>query len=507
MSSPNSTRIVPASCGVTFQIIHVVLDLAALVFAWSITFEVRVALNQYMPHYISRANMHTIAPPPLGLLILWILAALWLKIYREDPDPSLVTFLLRTTKSVIVVSTLVIIVTFFSWQLGVERSRSFVLLFAPISFVLLIASLYCSVWIAGRVEHRWRTPIRLAVLGSGEAVQSIAAAIRQAAGDGISVLGLILPESAAAVATAATAGEDASGSSSASLADSNGLPVLGTTRELAELINRESLDRIIVASALSEPEVEHFGRVTRRMGVTVSRPIQPARTDVVVTHQREFGLEFIELRAAPFTRSEEIVKRAIDVIGSLVLTTLLLPLLALIAFAIRATSKGPVFYKARRVGKGGRYFTFWKFRSMYIGGPSRDELRRRNEGSGHLFKIRNDPRITPVGRFLRRFSLDELPQLLNVLAGDMSLVGPRPLPVEDLDPDGMSSGFAQWAEQRSQLRPGITGLWQVSGRSEIPFSKMMELDLDYIRNWSLRLDLKLLLLDTPRAVLSGRGAY
>ncbi len=376
------------------------------------------------------------------------------------------------------------------------------MLFAPISFILLIASLYFSLWIAGRVERRWRTPKRLAVLGSGDAVHSLAEAIRLSGGDGVSVLGLILPESAAAAASAegAIVTPDP-------LVESARLPVLGTTRELAEVINRESLDRIIVASTLTEPEVEDFGRVTRRMGVTVSRPIQPARRDVLVKHQREFGLDFIELRAAPFTQRQEILKRAIDLAGSLVLTTLLLPLFALIAFAIRATSKGPVFYKARRVGKGGRYFTFWKFRSMYIGGPSRDELRKRNESSGHLFKIRQDPRITPVGRILRRFSLDELPQLLNVLAGDMSLVGPRPLPVEDLDPDGMSSAFAQWAEQRSQLRPGITGLWQVSGRSELPFSKMMELDLNYIRSWSVRLDLKLLLLDTPRAVLSGRGAY
>jgi lipopolysaccharide/colanic/teichoic acid biosynthesis glycosyltransferase len=182
-------------------------------------------------------------------------------------------------------------------------------------------------------------------------------------------------------------------------------------------------------------------------------------------------------------------------------------LFALIAFAIQATSLGPVFYKARRVGKGGRYFVFWKFRSMFIGGPSRTELMQHNEASGHLFKLRQDPRITPVGRLLRRFSLDELPQLLNVLAGDMSLVGPRPLPTEDLEPDGMSTTFEQWAEQRSHVRPGITGLWQVSGRSELPFSKMIDLDMEYIRRWSVALDLRILLVDTPRAVLSGRGAY
>ncbi|MCU1335629.1 MAG: exopolysaccharide biosynthesis polyprenyl glycosylphosphotransferase [Bryobacterales bacterium] len=491
----------PAPSGPVFQITRILFDLAALIIAWKVTLEIRVALNEFMPRFISRSSMHIAAPSPLGLLVLWILAALWLKIYREDPDTSLGSALLRTTKSAILVSTLVIVLTFFSRQLGAERSRSFVLLFAPISFVLLVASLYLSLFIAARVERRWRTPKRLAVLGAGAAVHDLADAIRRAGGESVSVLGLILPESAVAAATAGPSG------SSGSATALETLRVLGTTRDLAELINRESLDRIIIASGLTQPEVEDCDRVTHRMGITVSRPIQPARTDVLVKHQREFGLDFIDLRAAPFSHRQEIIKRAVDLAGSLMLTTVLLPLFALIAFAIRVTSAGPIFYKARRVGKGGRYFTFWKFRSMYVNGPSRDELRKRNETSGHLFKIRTDPRITPVGRVLRRLSLDELPQLLNVLAGDMSLVGPRPLPVEDLDPDGMSSAFAHWAEQRAHVRPGITGLWQVSGRSELPFSKMMELDVEYILNWSLSLDLKLLFFETPRAVLSGRGAY
>lgn len=143
---------------------------------------------------------------------------------------------------------------------------------------------------------------------------------------------------------------------------------------------------------------------------------------------------------------------------------------------------------------------------MYVDGPTRLELMRLNEASGHVFKMRRDPRVTPVGRIMRRLSLDELPQLFNVLAGDMSLVGPRPLPAEDLGSDGMSRTYSEWAEQRSLVRPGITGLWQVRGRSELTFAQMVELDLEYVRNWSLRLDLSILL-ETPRAVFSGTGAY
>jgi lipopolysaccharide/colanic/teichoic acid biosynthesis glycosyltransferase len=133
-------------------------------------------------------------------------------------------------------------------------------------------------------------------------------------------------------------------------------------------------------------------------------------------------------------------------------------------------------------------------------------VKHANQTDGHLFKIRNDPRVTPLGRFLRRYSLDELPQLLNVLAGHMSLVGPRPLPVEDLDPDGLSSRYAMWSEQRASVPPGITGLWQINGRSELTFSGLVKYDLDYVHNWSLMLDLKILL-RTPVVVLVGRGAY
>ena len=185
---------------------------------------------------------------------------------------------------------------------------------------------------------------------------------------------------------------------------------------------------------------------------------------------------------------------------------LLSPVLILVALMVKLSSPGPVLHSGLRVGKGGRHFALYKFRSMYDESGGRSAVESLNEKNGHLFKIRNDPRVTPVGAFLRRYSLDEFPQLFNVLAGHMSLVGPRPLPAEDLEPDGQSREFRTWARERSEVLPGITGLWQVSGRSSLPFEDMVKLDLDYIRRWSLGFDLKILL-ETPRAVLSGRGAY
>src|SRR5207248_728638 len=200
-----------------------------------------------------------------------------------------------------------------------------------------------------------------------------------------------------------------------------------------------------------------------------------------------------------------IVKRVFDVIVSAASIVVLAPALAMIAALIKITSKGPVLYKSWRVGKGGRHFMFLKFRSMYVDSTC-SNLAAANEKDGHIFKIREDPRVTPIGRFIRRYSLDELPQLINVLRGDMSLVGPRPLPASDLEPDGMSTQFAAWSEGRARVHPGLTGLWQVSGRSELKFEDMVRLDLSYIQNWSLGLDVRIML-DTPLLVLRGVGAY
>jgi lipopolysaccharide/colanic/teichoic acid biosynthesis glycosyltransferase len=172
-----------------------------------------------------------------------------------------------------------------------------------------------------------------------------------------------------------------------------------------------------------------------------------------------------------------------------------------VALAIKLDSPGPIFYRQQRVGKHGRRFWMLKFRSMRQDADRLlDTLRAHNEASGPLFKMRRDPRITRVGRLLRRWSLDELPQLFNVLRGDMSLVGPRPpIPAEVEE-------YEDWQHGRLRAVPGITGLWQVSGRSEVPFHDMVRLDLHYIRNWSLGLDLVILLRTIP-AVLTSRGAY
>jgi exopolysaccharide biosynthesis polyprenyl glycosylphosphotransferase len=199
-----------------------------------------------------------------------------------------------------------------------------------------------------------------------------------------------------------------------------------------------------------------------------------------------------------------VIKRTLDFFLSLLLLIILAPVLLVTAILIKLTSAGPVFFAQKRVGLSKRTFTIFKFRTMVVNAEQKlHELEHLNEVSGPVFKIKNDPRLTPIGRFLRKTSIDELPQLFNVLSGDMSLVGPRPLQMRDYEL--FTDEGEDWQRCRFSVRPGITCLWQVNGRSSLPFHQWMELDLQYVRNWSLWLDLQILARTIP-AVLRGSGA-
>ena len=199
-----------------------------------------------------------------------------------------------------------------------------------------------------------------------------------------------------------------------------------------------------------------------------------------------------------------VIKRTLDFLLSLLLLIALAPVLLATAILIKLTSPGPVFFVQKRVGLNKRIFTIFKFRTMGVNAEQKlHELEHLNEVSGPVFKIKNDPRLTPIGRFLRKTSIDELPQLFNVLSGDMSLVGPRPLQMRDYEL--FTDAGEDWQRCRFSVRPGVTCLWQVNGRSSLPFHQWMELDLQYVRNWSLWLDLQILARTIP-AVLRGSGA-
>ncbi|MEN6372942.1 MAG: exopolysaccharide biosynthesis polyprenyl glycosylphosphotransferase [Armatimonadota bacterium] len=213
------------------------------------------------------------------------------------------------------------------------------------------------------------------------------------------------------------------------------------------------------------------------------------------------SLESMSVPAADVRSGYLFVKRVIDVIGALVLLLLLSPVFLIIVICIKLDSKGTIIFRQKRLGLGGRAFVFYKFRSMCVDAEkSKTKILHLNEVSGPIFKIRNDPRITRVGKFMRRYSLDELPQLFNVLKGDMSFVGPRP-PL----PDEVEQ-YEEWQLRRLSVIPGITCLWQISGRSKLSFDEWVKLDLQYIDSRSIWLDI-IILLKTIPAVISADGAY
>ena len=283
----------------------------------------------------------------------------------------------------------------------------------------------------------------------------------------------------------------------------NGLRSLGAIEELPAVLERHRVQEVIIADPdfPEERAVELVDQCHRR-GVTVR--VAPSTMEILV-HRAEFvpgaSVPLFELRPPVFDGFDYALKRTFDFVGALLLLLVLSPFLIAISLAVFFTSRGPVLYRSIRPGIGGEPFACFKFRTMRSDAEQvQADLESLNEASGALFKIKADPRLTRVGRLLRRFSLDELPQLLNVVAGQMSLVGPRPLPQRDFDQ------LEDWHKKRYLVLPGMTGLWQVSGRSELDFDDLVRLDFLYLERWSVGLDLTILLKTIP-AVLSRRGAY
>jgi exopolysaccharide biosynthesis polyprenyl glycosylphosphotransferase len=280
--------------------------------------------------------------------------------------------------------------------------------------------------------------------------------------------------------------------------------LLGGFSDVERVLRTQAIDELLVALPL-RTFYEQAARIValgeeRGKVVRVAGDLFEARLARLETEQVE-DLSLLTLFTGRGSAVSHALKRMADLAGAAAALAILTPVFAVIALAVKLDSPGPVFFGQTRVGQNGRRFRMWKFRSMTPDAEDRlAELECRNDVVGAAFKMRDDPRVTRVGRWLRRTSLDELPQLVNVLRGEMSLVGPRPLPVRDVE--RMS---ADWQRRRFSVRPGLTGLWQAGGRHQVAFDEWMRLDLDYIDNWSLLLDLKILLRTVP-AVWTGAGA-
>ncbi|WP_020579196.1 sugar transferase [Actinopolymorpha alba] len=371
----------------------------------------------------------------------------------------------------------------------IELSRGFLAAAFPLGAVLLLAGRFgVRKWLQ-RQRRRDRLVHRVLLVGMPAGVAELLEIMRREPKMGFSVVGACLPR------LSKDPGDE--------VADAS-LPILGYLDEVRSAVERSGADTVVV-SALPGRSSRLLRRLSWSLeGLGVDLVVVPSLTDVAGPriHVRPVaGLPLLHVEEPEFGGARRIVKAIFDWVGAVVLTVLALPVVAAIAVAIKLDDRGPVFLRQTRVGVHGKEFPCFKFRSMVVDAEQRlSELRAANEHDGVLFKIRDDPRITRVGRVIRKLSLDELPQLLNVVRGEMSLVGPRP---------PLPSEVAQYGEdvrRRLLVRPGITGLWQVSGRSNLSWDDSVRLDLYYVENWSLSTDL-VILAKTLGAVVSRNGAY
>jgi exopolysaccharide biosynthesis polyprenyl glycosylphosphotransferase len=362
---------------------------------------------------------------------------------------------------------------------------SFYIFYGSLAFALVyVASIrYCYERLTGSLLRAAGYRRRAVLVGTGEQIKDVAHALRDGARapSPIDIVGFLSPQ----------------------VLPANGLRSLGSLERLDDVLALEHVDEVIIADP-DFPEAQAVELVDRchRRGVRVR--IAPSTMELLI-HRAEFvpgeSVPLFELSPPVFEGIDFALKRAFDIVGASLLLVLLSPLLIVLALAVWLSSRGPVLFGSARPGIGQQPFRCLKFRTMHTDAEQRlADLESLNEASGALFKIREDPRLTPVGRLLRRFSLDELPQLINVLRGEMSLVGPRPLPVRDFEL------LEDWHRKRYLVLPGMTGLWQVSGRSELDFDDLVRLDFIYLERWSLALDLAIIVKTIP-AVLSRRGAY
>ncbi len=383
--------------------------------------------------------------------------------------------------------TAVVALVAFAFQLPL--ARSFLALFLPLGTVVLLLGrrVARAVLRYGRARGRWTH--RVVLIGSRPHIADLAEQLCRDPLSGLEVVGACLPRG---------------GQGDVELHNGRTVPVLGAVDDVNRALLAVQADTVAVAASPGITSESLRGLSYNLEGTGVDLLVAPALTNVTGTRVSILpmaGLPLLHVEEPELAGVRKLVKTVFDVTVALVLLLLLLPVLVLIALAVRSTSRGPALFCQERVGRAGVPFKLWKFRSMYDGAEQRlAELSHLNEHDGVLFKLRNDPRVTPLGRVLRKYSLDELPQLVNVVRGQMSLVGPRPpLPSEVARYDGH-------AHRRLLVKPGITGLWQVSGRSDLSWEETVRLDLQYVENWSLGLDISVLA-KTATVVFRGDGAY
>jgi len=468
-----------------FVTLQFATDLLLTAAAFTLAYLTRSQLEHLVPSWLNQQLNPVIHPPEKYLLYVvltvgwWVVAAFLLGLYRIGIRRS------GREKIRIVLESSILMGLFFgflSFALKLDVSRPLIALFVFFQACLLSFSRVAVALHSRYRKHPSRNLRHIVIVGASPRAREMGRLISRYSDWGLKILGYV---------------ETVPG------ALQGGADVLGHVSGISGIIEDNVVDEIIFVGA--EPrDLEGFDEVLaicKEQGIRtrVAADFFPVKISKVSMEFLE-NVPVITFSATPDHAFSLFLKRTMDVVLASVLLVLLAPFMALIGLLVKLTSKGPTIYRQIRCGLYGRKFTLYKFRSMHEGAEDvLWEIRHLGEMNGPVFKMRNDPRVTPFGRFLRKSSIDELPQFWNVIKGDMSLVGPRPpLPEEVRE-------YTRWQRRRLSVKPGITCLWQVSGRNEIDFHEWMKLDLEYIDQWSLLLDLKILLRTFP-VVLLGRGA-
>jgi exopolysaccharide biosynthesis polyprenyl glycosylphosphotransferase len=408
----------------------------------------------------------------LIVLPTWHLLLTHYKLYASIRSLSPLSILLSLTKVHLLGGIIASSAIYFVEPRG--YSRGLFLLFIIFSYLFLIVGKLSLKYFLEFIRKRGFNFRNILIVGCNKRTVDFAGVVEKHSGWGLKIVGFVRVDDASAPEGLGT------------------YPILGNIDQLAEICKGQQVDEVVFGLPRNSGViVEDHLRDLEALGITVRMvldmyDVHTARRELNFFHE---SIPILTFYSKAFDGTQLLLKRCLDLAGALVGMSITAVLFPFIALAIKSNSSGPLFFSQVRIGEGGRRFTCWKFRSMYLDAEERkQELLAQNEMSGAIFKIKNDPRVTPVGRFLRKTSLDELPQFWNVLKGEMSLVGTRPPTPDEV------ANYEDWHRRRICIKPGITGLWQVSGRNEITgFDEIVRLDLQYIDSWTLWLDIKLLL--------------
>lgn len=476
-----------------FIFIKLIID-ALLIFAsLGVTFHLRVILNPFFTEKFNNIPMAARFIPPLYFIIpLYIITFNKFGLYNLFKKRLHLDVLFLITKSVFY-ATFILLAMAFLFK-SENYSRSLIFLSSLFVFLFMCLSHFLVEYVLSWLKTKKIGLEKVILVGINKKAQKMTTFLENDPNLGFNFIGYLTSK--------ATSNE-------------TNLPILvknkirGVVSDCEEIINKYGINRLIIWDpTLTREELLYLATTCGRMDVHLDMvPDLLSSFSRKITITEINGFPLIAIHRIELAHWDATTKRIFDLLTATIALVLLLPIFLLLAILIKFDSEGPAFYTQKRLGKGGRYFNFYKFRSMFKDADKIISREFRKEyADGFLFKLQNDPRTTKVGKFLRRYSLDELPQLFNVLKGEMSLVGPRPLPTADIEYLESKENYNFWASQRINVLPGITGLWQVSGRSNLTFEEMTELDIYYVEKWSLWLDIKILLKTLPM-VLSGKGAY